>query len=52
MRKGFLQSMDITREANINRGTFYLHDVDKFDLLERFEKTAFKNQCNHKGEFS
>lgn len=28
---------DITRRANINRGTFYLHFVDKYDLLEQLE---------------
>lgn len=28
---------DITRKANINRGTFYLHFVDKYDLLEQLE---------------
>ena len=26
---------DITRKANINRGTFYLHYQDKTDLLEK-----------------
>ncbi len=28
---------DITQQATINRGTFYLHYVDKFDLLDRIE---------------
>lgn len=28
---------DITRLANINRGTFYLHYLDKYDLLEKLE---------------
>lgn len=38
--KGFndLTVMDIAREAHINRGTFYLHYFDKFDLLEKFEE--------------
>ncbi|MDD9149590.1 MULTISPECIES: TetR/AcrR family transcriptional regulator [unclassified Sporolactobacillus] len=38
--KGFhdLTVMDITRAARINRGTFYLHYMDKFDLLEKYEK--------------
>lgn len=26
---------DITRYANVNRGTFYLHYLDKFDLIEK-----------------
>lgn len=26
---------DLTRQAHINRGTFYLHYLDKFDLLEQ-----------------
>lgn len=35
--KGFdaLTVKDITTRANINRGTFYLHYKDKFDLLEQ-----------------
>ncbi|MER2106863.1 MAG: TetR/AcrR family transcriptional regulator [Solibacillus sp.] len=28
----------ITERANINRGTFYLHYLDKFDLLEQLEQ--------------
>lgn len=28
---------DITEKADINRGTFYLHYVDKFDLLRKLE---------------
>lgn len=37
--KGFqtLTVSDITRKAGINRGTFYLHYVDKYDLLEKLE---------------
>ncbi|WP_250881568.1 TetR/AcrR family transcriptional regulator [Levilactobacillus brevis] len=27
----------LTTEAQINRGTFYLHYLDKFDLLTRYE---------------
>lgn len=27
----------LTREAGINRGTFYLHYIDKFDLLAHYE---------------
>jgi AcrR family transcriptional regulator len=37
--KGFdaLSVKDITTRANINRGTFYLHYKDKYDLLEQIE---------------
>jgi len=37
--KGFdaLTVRDIVERANINRGTFYLHYNDKFDLLEQTE---------------
>lgn len=37
--KGFenLLVKDITTKANINRGTFYLHYKDKFDLLDQIE---------------
>ncbi len=28
---------DITESADINRGTFYLHYLDKYDLLEQIE---------------
>lgn len=39
---------DITTEAAINRGTFYLHFVDKYELLERIEQTlldGLKEAC-------
>lgn len=32
----------ITELANINRGTFYLHYEDKYDLLEQYEQTIFQ----------
>lgn len=37
--KGFLNISvtDLTQRADINRGTFYLHYVDKYDLLEKIE---------------
>ena len=37
--KGFdaLTVSDVTRRARINRGTFYLHFVDKYDMLEKRE---------------
>lgn len=38
--KGFegLTVMEIAREAGINRGTFYTHYIDKYDLMEKLEK--------------
>lgn len=40
--KGFfsLTVSDITQTAKINRGTFYLHYIDKFDLLEKTESSV------------
>lgn len=38
---------DITKHAQINRGTFYLHYVDKFDLLEKTEQQLFADLGNH-----
>ncbi|MCC0644073.1 MULTISPECIES: TetR/AcrR family transcriptional regulator C-terminal domain-containing protein [unclassified Clostridioides] len=37
--KGFnnISVTDLTQRADINRGTFYLHYVDKYDLLEKIE---------------
>ncbi len=37
--KGFdaLSVKDITTRANVNRGTFYLHYKDKYDLLDQIE---------------
>ena len=42
--KGFdaLTVSDIVDRANINRGTFYLHYKDKFDLLEQTETEVVK----------
>jgi AcrR family transcriptional regulator len=38
--KGFsnISITDLTTRADINRGTFYLHYIDKYDLLEQIEK--------------
>lgn len=33
---------DITGRADINRGTFYLHYVDKYNLLEQYENEIFE----------
>ena len=38
---------DITKQAQINRGTFYLHYKDKFDLLDNIEQQLFENLGNH-----
>lgn len=38
---------DITEKAKINRGTFYLHYKDKFDLLEKVELQLFEDLGNH-----
>ena len=38
---------DITKTAQINRGTFYLHYKDKFDLLDNIEQQLFENLGNH-----
>lgn len=39
--KGFeaMTIKDIAEEAIINRGTFYMHFTDKYDLLESYENT-------------
>lgn len=43
--KGFnnITVSDITNEAKINRGTFYLHYTDKFDLLEKLENDSIED---------
>ena len=38
---------DITKTAKINRGTFYLHFQDKFDLLDRIEQQLFSDIGKH-----
>lgn len=38
---------EITKKACINRGTFYLHYQDKFDLLEQIEEQLFTDLGNH-----
>ncbi|WP_251554949.1 TetR/AcrR family transcriptional regulator [Neobacillus muris] len=42
-KKGFeaVTVRDITESAKINRGTFYLHYQDKYDLLEKSEAEIF-----------
>lgn len=48
IEKGFnsLTVSDITRMSNINRGTFYLHYVDKYDLLEQLENEIISELTN------
>jgi AcrR family transcriptional regulator len=43
--KGFeaLSVSNITKRADINRGTFYLHYKDKFDLLEQTEADIIRD---------
>ena len=43
--KGFnnITVSDITNMAKINRGTFYLHYTDKFDLLEKLENDSIED---------
>ena len=38
--KGFeaMTVSDIARKCDINRGTFYLHYVDKYDLMNKLEE--------------
>ncbi|MGE8081290.1 TetR/AcrR family transcriptional regulator [Peribacillus loiseleuriae] len=42
--KGFdgITVRDLTEKADINRGTFYLHYRDKYDLLEKSENEIFQ----------
>ncbi|MFJ7969971.1 TetR/AcrR family transcriptional regulator [Psychrobacillus sp. NPDC096389] len=42
--KGFeaITVSDLTEKADINRGTFYLHYKDKYDLLEQSEEEVFE----------
>lgn len=47
--KGFekITISDIAERANINRGTVYLHYVDKFDLLDKCIETYVALLLNH-----
>lgn len=38
---------DIAKQAGINRGTFYLHYLDKFDLLDQIETHLFETLGTH-----
>lgn len=43
--KGFnnITIKDLTEKADINRGTFYLHYEDKYDMLKSIEKDIFED---------
>lgn len=43
-QKGFnkVTITDIAQHAHISRGTFYVHYIDKYDLLEKIEADIFK----------
>ena len=47
--KGFnnVSITDITTRADINRGTFYLHYIDKYDLLEQIENELLQELQHH-----
>ncbi|OPX47183.1 TetR/AcrR family transcriptional regulator [Clostridium thermobutyricum] len=50
--KGFnnMSVTDLTQMADINRGTFYLHYIDKYDLLEKVENEIIQeieDKTNH-----
>lgn len=58
IQKSFIQTLenksfeaitvgDIAKTAKINRGTFYLHFTDKFDLLDQIEQQLFEDLGNH-----
>lgn len=46
--KGFnnISITDLTTRADINRGTFYLHYIDKYDLIEQIENELIQEFQN------
>jgi len=52
--KGFnnISVTDITTRADINRGTFYLHYLDKYDLLEKIENEVIQELNQYVKDFS
>lgn len=38
---------DIAKHAHVSRGTFYVHYVDKYDLLEKIEQEIFEKLQSH-----
>lgn len=47
--KGFnnISITELTKKADINRGTFYLHYIDKYDLLEQVENEVIQELYEH-----
>jgi len=43
---------DITEVAHISRGTFYLHYLDKFDLLDHYENDLLNGIVELFGKYS
>jgi len=48
LEKGFAATsiQDITERANVNRGTFYLHFADKYELLDTIIREEFHRQVS------
>lgn len=53
-KKGFnkMSVKDITEVAHISRGTFYLHYLDKFDLLDHYENDLLNDIVELFGKYS
>ncbi len=49
VEKGFnnISITDLTTRADINRGTFYIHYTDKYDLLEKVENEIMEEIQEH-----
>ena len=46
LEKGFAATsvQDVTEQANVNRGTFYIHFADKYELLDAVMREQFQQQ--------
>ena len=63
-KKGFeaITVKDITTRARINRGTFYAHYEDKFDLMNKYQEEIMTEmaeivktespECNYRNQYS
>src|SRR5258708_14342900 len=49
LEKGFSATsiQDITERANVNRGTFYIHFADKYELLDAVMRDGFQQQLTN-----